>query len=87
MSFFKEFDQKPFEYLSLLLILLIGAVLFVSFAFNPSSQRRVIYLTSAFYFFWSLYHHYRRGDLHLSIVVEYLVIIFFALVLLGSTIL
>lgn len=84
---FKELAQKPFEYLTLLVILLCGAILFISFSFDPHSQRRVLYLTAAAYLAWSLYHHYKRGDLQLSIIVEYLLFALFAIVIITSTLL
>jgi hypothetical protein len=86
MSIFREIESKPLEYLLLFLILFGGAIVFMLFSYDHSSQRWAVYFTSAFYFLWSIYHHYRRGDLHLSILVEYLVIILFALVLLTATV-
>ena len=84
---FKELSQKPGEYIFLLLILLLGAILFFVYGFDPHSQRRIIYFTSAAYLLWSLFHHYRRGDLELSIVLEYLLFALFAIVIITSTLL
>lgn len=82
---FTEIKQKPFEYLILLLLLLISALAFIYFSYDSFIQRRVIYISAAAYFMWSLYHHYRRGDLQPSIVIEYLLIGIFGIVLLSST--
>ena len=82
---FKEISQKPLEYLALLATLLIGLVCYFIYAYDPHSQRRVVYVTAAAYFLWSLYHHYKRGDLEFSIIIEYLVFILFGLILLSST--
>ena len=87
MSIFKEIEQKPLEYLVLFFIFFTAAVIFLLFGFDHSLQRRVVYATSTAYFLWSLYHHYRRGDLHLSIVIEYLVFILLAIVITASTLL
>ena len=77
----KEVKQKPFEYLVLGLIFLIGLVCY--FLISDSHGRRiVVYLMAANYFFWSLIHHYRRGDLTLSIIVEYLAVALFGIALL-----
>lgn len=84
---FREIRQKPFEYLFLALILISSLVAFFIFSYNPHHQRRVIYVTTAAYLGWSLFHHYRRGDLELSIIIEYLVFALFALVLVSSTLL
>ena len=80
-----QIKQKPFEYLFLALILLIASVAFIILSHSPQAQRRVIYLTGGAYMFWSLIHHYRRGDLTLPIVLEYLIIALFASVLVTTT--
>jgi hypothetical protein len=85
MSLFKEIEAKPIEYLILLFIFLTALILFFVFRFNHATERWVVYATSAAYFIWSLYHHYRRGDLHLSIVIEYLIFILLAIVVTAST--
>jgi hypothetical protein len=84
---FKEILQKPGEYLALLLILILSVIAFYLFSFDPHAQRRVIYAAAACYFLWSLYHHYKRGDLHISIVIEYVVVAIFGIVLISSTLL
>ncbi len=84
---FQQIRQKPFEYLILLLIFIVTIVVFYVFGYDPHSRRRIIYATTAAYLAWSLMHHYRRGDLEFSIIVEYLVFALFALVLVSSTLL
>ncbi|MFA5895002.1 MAG: hypothetical protein WC851_04455 [Candidatus Shapirobacteria bacterium] len=76
---------KKLENIILGIILIAGFFLYLYFDHNSHYQRNVIYLTGGSYFLWSLYHHYQKGDLHLSIIIEYLVIIFFALIILSST--
>jgi len=84
---FKEISQKPWEYISLLIIFILSVFAFYFFSFDPHSQRRVIYTAAGVYFLWSLYHHYKRGDLHASIVIEYLVIALFGIILISGTLL
>lgn len=84
---FKEISQKPGEYISLLIVFILSAIAFYLFSFDPRAQRRVIYAAAACYFLWSLYHHYKRGDLHISIVIEYLIVALFGIVLISSTLL
>jgi len=81
----KQIKQNPLEYLALLVILLAGVIAFVVFAYHPYWQRRIVYATSAAYFAWSLYHHHRRGDLEVSIIIEYLLFALFAIILVSST--
>jgi hypothetical protein len=78
----KEVRQKPLEYILLGSIFLIGLILYLFAGFDPHGRRLVVYGLAACYFFWSLLHHYKRGDLHLSIVIEYLVIALFGIALL-----
>lgn len=85
MSLFKEIEQKPVEYLFLFFVFLAAAISLFTFRYDHFIQRRVVYATCAVYFLWSLYHHYRRGDLHLSIIIEYLVFILLAIVITAST--
>lgn len=77
----KEVRQKPLEYLILGIIFLIGLVLYFSLT-DAHNRRIVVYLMAAGYFSWSLYHHYRRGDLSLPLIVEYLVMALFGIALL-----
>lgn len=76
---------KKLEYFILGLIMIVGSALYIYFDHNSHYQRNVIYITGGSYFLWSLYHHYKKGDLHPSIIVEYLVIVFFALIVLSAT--
>ncbi|MFA5750240.1 MAG: hypothetical protein WC895_03400 [Candidatus Shapirobacteria bacterium] len=78
----KEIKQKPLEYIFLGFIFLVGLILYFFAGFNSHNQRLIVYGLSASYFFWSLIHHYKRGDLHLSIVIEYLIIALFGIALL-----
>jgi ABC-type multidrug transport system permease subunit len=80
----KEIKQKPLEYIFLALIFILGFFLYI-FIPDASAKRWAVYLVGTVYFSWSLYHHYKRGDLELSIVVEYLLIILIGIVFLSGT--
>lgn len=82
---FNQIKQKPLEYSILAIIFLISLVLFTIFKYNPPIQRLIIFTLITAYLAWSVNHHYKRGDLHFSIIVEYVVFITFALVILSST--
>lgn len=84
MTIFREIKEKPVEYIVLLAIFLTAFVLFSIFSADHYLERLIVYGTSAAYFLWSLYHHHRRGDLHPSIVIEYLVFIALAIVVASS---
>lgn len=80
-----EIRRNPIEFTILFIILIIGSIMFFYFNYHPHNQRRVVYVTGAAYFAWSMVHHYRRGDLELSIVLEYFVIAVLASLMLSST--
>ena len=76
--------QRFLEYLSLFTCLVIG----LNFYFKIDSnqvRRWIIYAVGITYFCWSLYHHYKRGDLQFSIVIEYLLIILLGIVFVSGT--
>jgi hypothetical protein len=70
----KENTVFPYEYLILAIILASGAVLLLYFP--PLSGKREIAAVSLgiFYFLWGIWHHSRRGDLVLKIILEYLAV-------------
>ena len=78
----KEIRQKPFEYLVLVGIFLIGLIFYFFVPLVPHNRRLVVYCLAGSYFLWSLVHHHRRGDLNLSIILEYLVMSLFGIALL-----
>lgn len=82
-----QVKRHPVEYLTLLLLLFISAFAFVFYSYNDHLQRRIVYISASGYFLWSLYHHHRRGDLAVSIIVEYLVFGLLGVILLTSTLL
>lgn len=82
----KEVKDKPFEYLLLLFIFTFS---FIAYFFIPSNQLRrwIIAFIALLYFCWSLYHHHKRGDLQLSIVIEYLLVILIGIIIISTTLL
>lgn len=87
MIIFNEIKKHPLNYLILGVILIIAAFVFLYFRqnFDAHDQRRVIYVTAGLYLIWSLFHHYRRGDLHFSIILEYFLLALFAIIIALTT--
>ncbi|MDP4009772.1 MAG: hypothetical protein Q8P53_02180 [Candidatus Shapirobacteria bacterium] len=79
----KEIKEKPGEHFILFIILFVGAILFFQFRYNELLRHRVIYGVVSSYFFWSLFHHYKKGDLHLSIIIEYFLFALLAVILIA----
>ena len=82
-----EFKKHPFSFSLLFVALMVAVILYLYFGFDTHLQRRVIYSTGAFYFLWSLIHHYQKGDLSLSLVLEYLMVALFAAIVMAGTLL
>lgn len=82
---FTEIKKHPVQYVVLVILLLSALVAFLYFSYDPFMQRRVLYFTAALYFLWSLFHHYQRGDLQVSILLEYLLIALLGVILISST--
>lgn len=80
-----EVRKKPLEYIFLALFFIIGLCFYAFADVSASGRRFIVAVIAGGYFFWSLYHHFKRGDLNLSIIVEYLIIILFGIVLLTGT--
>lgn len=70
---FRHVLQHPAHYLILSSGFFVALILLFVFRFEPFTQRYIIYLVAGFYLSWGLYHHYQRGDLHLNIMLEYLI--------------
>lgn len=87
MIILKEIKKNPIDYVILAIILIIAFILFIFFNqnFDSHNQRRVVYVTAALYLLWSLFHHYRRGDLQVSIIIEYLLLAIFAVIIALTT--
>jgi len=89
MIILKEIKKNPLDYIILAIILVVAFTLFFFFRqnFDFHNQRRVVYVTAALYLLWSLFHHYRRGDLQASIIIEYLLLATFAVIIALTTLL
>ena len=70
----KDIKKHFYYYLVLLVILNLGIGLFYLFRFNPLYQMKVILATSIAYVVWGIIHHWLSEDLHLKVVLEYLLI-------------
>jgi len=62
------------HYFILIVGLVLLAFLFFLFNANLNLQRLIIILTGLYYFIWGVGHHFAQKDLHLKVVLEYLLI-------------
>ncbi|MFA6602992.1 MAG: hypothetical protein WCT01_04285 [Candidatus Shapirobacteria bacterium] len=84
---FKNLLRYPWEFLILALLLGSSLVTYFIFGSSPQIRRYLICLSGLLYWSWSLFYHWRRGDLNLSILVEYLVFALLGVVVLLSSVL
>ena len=75
-----------YRHMALMLILAIGVVSIYIFQGFPYRQMLIAVAMTAAYTGWGIIHHLQEGDLHLSVVVEYLLVAILFLVLMKGAI-
>ena len=70
----KSFSKHASHYLSLFGILTVATVGFILFNYDKALQTSIIVGAVISYVSWGIMHHYLHRDLHLSVVVEYILI-------------
>lgn len=84
MSLNEDIKTHLSHYLVLLVILNVGIGAFLFFSYSRNYQMMILLLTSLAYVLWGLIHHWFCEDLHLKVVLEYILIALLVnLVLLG----
>lgn len=80
----REIQEKPVEYITLASIFIVG---FFSYIFIENSKIRmwIVCAVALLYFCWSIIHHYKRKDLQISIIIEYILIILLGIILISGT--
>ncbi len=87
----KRISEHGLYYFSLIVILTLAFFLAYSNSYDRSFQIGVVIATTFFYVLWGIMHHLLNHDLHMKIVIEYILIgafgltvIFFLLSVNGS---
>ncbi len=70
----KDINKHLLHYLFLIAILSLGFSSFLFVSYDRSLQLMISILICVSYFLWGMIHHFLKDDLHLKIVVEYLLI-------------
>lgn len=63
-----------YDYAILFLILGLGLWAFLFLGFDQFLKTLVIFATSAAYVCWGILHHWLAGDLHIKVIIEYVLI-------------
>lgn len=82
----RNIAKKLPHYLTLLGLLGAGAVGFIFFSYDRIFQIGVSIALAVSYVVWGVVHHYLHRDLHLTVLIEYLVVAALGLVIVFSLI-
>lgn len=85
--FEKDFSRHPLHYFTLLCVELVGLWGIFWFSFQPFMQLSIVVGMAVSYVVWGIIHHQEHHNLHLKIVVEYLLVAILAVLLFGSLLL
>jgi len=80
----KKFTKHLQHYLPLISILVAGLVGILVFSYDIEFQFVILLATAFGYVSWGIVHHFIHKDLHLSVILEYVVIAFLGVVLATS---
>lgn len=83
----KTFTKHLPHYFVLIGILIAGFLGLILFSYDTKFQSAIAFATAASYVSWGLVHHYIHKDLHLEVVIEYLVVAALGLTIIFSLIL
>jgi uncharacterized membrane protein (UPF0136 family) len=76
--------SNAFHYLVLFILLSAGIIGYFSVRGNNTQQLMVGVITSISYMIWGFIHHRINRDLHLKVVIEYILIGCIAMILLAT---
>ena len=86
-TFEKDFSRHPLHYFVLLSIQLVGLWGLFWFGYQPAMQLSILISMSVSYVVWGIVHHHEHHDLHMKIVLEYILVATLAVLLFGSMLL
>ena len=70
-----------------MVVLAAGFLAFDIFSYNTTIQAMVATTTAGAYIIWGVAHHTLHGDLHLSVVIEYVIVAMLGLAIILSLLL
>ncbi len=84
ITFEKDFPKHPLHYFTLLSLMLIGLWGVFLFSFQPALQLSVVVSMAICYVIWGVIHHQEHRDLHVKIVIEYILVAVLGILIFGS---
>ncbi len=82
----KEISNHSFDYLALTTAGILFLVLLKTFSMERSSMFIIVLVFCSFYIIWGTYHHSLSKTLHLKNIMEYILIGFLMLFIIGALI-
>lgn len=87
ITFEKDFAKHPVHYFSLLCVLVLGLWGIFWFDYQRAVQMGIVVSLAVTYVVWGIIHHKGHQDLHLKIILEYVLVAGFAVLLFASLLL
>lgn len=87
LTFEKDFPRHPLHYFVLLSVQLVGLWGLFWFNYQPAMQFSILLSMAFSYVVWGIVHHQEHRDLHIKIIVEYILVSLLAVMLFGSLLL
>jgi hypothetical protein len=87
INFEKDLSRHPLHYFVLLSIQLVGLWGLFWFGYQPAMQLSILISMSVAYVVWGIIHHQEHHNLHIKIIVEYILVATLAVLLFGSLLL
>ncbi|MDO8488417.1 MAG: hypothetical protein Q7S31_03860 [bacterium] len=84
LTFETDFAHHPLHYFTLLCILLAGLWGIFWFDYNRILQLGIVVSLGVSYIVWGIVHHWYHGDLHVKIVLEYVLVAIMAVLIFAS---
>jgi hypothetical protein len=83
----KDFSRHPLHYFTLLCTQLVGLWGIFWFSYNPVVQMTIVVAMAISYVAWGVVHHQEHRDLHVKVILEYILVALLAVLIMGSLVL
>ncbi len=87
VTFEKDLSRHPLHYFTLLCVMLAGLWGLFWFSYKPAMQMCILISMAISFIVWGIVHHYEHKDLHIKIIMEYVLWAVMGILLFGSLLL
>lgn len=82
----KSLKHLP-HYFTLMIVLVVGFLAFNTFSYSIAIQATIAAVVAGAYIIWGVAHHAFHDDLHLSVIIEYVIVAMLGLIMVLSILL